>query len=127
MGVYSNIKNLLLYYLKYEKTGGFFMDKQWLIVVHNGLNEEQYAYIERLKKEGFQTSFHVFPEGHDEEELAVVQEVIEKIKDYQAETNCSPHVLLAVSVGEFIIPEVTKLLDKEYVIHVDERGNRFAY
>lgn len=96
-----------------------------LIIVHNGLNPKQNAYIDQITN-AEEASFYVFPEDDVEAELTVLHEVLREIEKYEKETNEFPVVLFAVSVGEYVIPEVTDSIGLENIIHIDEQGSRFA-
>lgn len=99
------------------------MDKDLLIIVHNGLNRKQCSYIDKLENE---KHFIVFPEEDERLEIEALNEVLIRIQKYKKETNRYPFVLFAVCVGEHIIPVVTKQIGSENIIHIDEQGNRFA-
>lgn len=100
------------------------MEKGLLIVVHNGLNEKQYSFIEKISTGD--TSFYGYPEDNDQVELTVLHEVYEQIETYKKETNKAPTVIFAVSFGGYIIPKVMEYVGIDHIIHLDEQGNRFA-
>ncbi|MEX3625438.1 hypothetical protein [Viridibacillus arvi] len=94
-----------------------------LLVVHNGLNKKQSTFLEKFDKVNYDVQFYPFSEGDLEGELAVKEEVLKKCEKF----NVPLFIVFAVSEGGIIIPAVSKSIDKERIIHIDNEGNRFAF
>lgn len=100
------------------------MSNRTLLVIHDGMNEKHSDFIEKkFNKEGVSIQFFPFLENDIQSEKEAEKTVIQELHEFPG---AAITVLFAVSVGESIIPEVVKYVDRKQVIHIDYEGKQFA-